>query len=87
MAARRSTLSPAGSRGEKGDKNKAGCPSAASQIRRYEHTLLLLDEMVWITADQSQICLDFSPIRVLNDVATIDTITYRERAVRRVSRY
>ena len=29
------------------------------------HGLLLLAEMVWITADQSHINLDFSPVRML----------------------
>ena len=31
----------------------------------YTYRLLLLPEMVWITADQSQIHLDFSPVRML----------------------
>ena len=33
--------------------------------RIYAYRLLPLAEMVWITADQSQINLDFGPVRIL----------------------
>ena len=49
--------------------------------RIYTYRLLLLAEMVWITADQSQINIDFSPVRMLNDVATTHVVYSYYRVV------